>query len=115
MNAGISYRICRGRGCTDGLKSPQRTGLNDCAATALLHRLRGCLCHEEFALQNRVEEAIILRFGDLGERYWLEDPSIVNEDVQPTKLFFGKINESSSGCGLADISSEDADHAGVFR
>src|SRR3990167_2807868 len=60
MHAGIGSGVGRRRGGTDSLDSPQRTGLYDGAATALLHGFGRRLGHEELALEDGIEEPVVL-------------------------------------------------------
>lgn len=71
MHAGICGGVRSRRRRSDRSQCRQRPSLHDRTATLLQHAFGCHLCREE--LEDRVEEPIVLTFGDLEERLWTED------------------------------------------
>src|SRR3990167_6473226 len=111
MHAGIGSGVGRRRGGTDSLDSPQRTGLYDGAATALLHGFGRRLGHEELAVEDGIEEPVVLGWTYLYEWLRIEDTCVVNQDVQATKFIYGQVDQCLSSGELSDIRCESADMA----
>src|SRR5216683_1266416 len=98
--ASLCRRIRRRWRRANRLQPPHRPGLHDAAtAASTLHGLRCGLRGEERSLESTIKESIVLGFGELQERLWRKDASIVEQHIDMTELVERPFHNGLAGLG----------------
>jgi hypothetical protein len=74
------------------------------STTPLLHSLCSRLCQKELALEDGVEEPVVVLLRQLEEGLGLEDSSIADQNIQTSKLLLRMVYKGDSRRGFTDIS-----------
>jgi hypothetical protein len=90
------------------LKCPHGTNVHDHAAAARLHALCCRLRCEELALEDRIQEPVVLFLGHIGEGDRLKDARVINENVYAAEFPFRRLDQREAGRRFRDIATEDS-------